>query len=548
MKLPSFTWSLRQLYFNNPIYAWRLSRIEARDIQTPALDSWPGEVEVGRDIINGKIVGLDSRGIKTVWEIKPKDPLSFESLHGFTWLRHLRAQGGEEARQTARKLVLDWLNSFNNWHSTVWRGDILGERVSSWLGMFDFFCESASDDFRNLVLESISKQITHGLNDINSNISGIKRIRSLKGLIIGCIALNFNEGRIDRLQRLLYIELESQIFLDGGHTSRSPSTHIEFIMALIDIRNILRRYGLETSEDFQIYIAKMSRMLRLWRHGDGKLALFHNSQENGKPLIDSVLGQVESQQKTIYSADQTGFHKISAGSSNLIVDTGAGVNLNDENHDSLSAFEFSTGKQRLIVNCGTSPGNFELREALKVSSAHSMLTVDDKSIGMTARKEPNSSRNLFTSVTRKLVDGCNLIEITHEGYGESYGLTHNRNLYLSADGTDLRGEETLNYSGAPGGIPEKAVVRFHLHPRVRASLVQDGSSILLRPTSGGFWRFKTDSAMALEESLYLGTAIRQRTEQITVVRSLQDIRDKNRVVVRWALSKESGAVSRVGQS
>ena len=54
--------------------------------------------------------------------------------------------------------------------------------------------------------------------------------------------------------------------------------------------------------------------------------------------------------------------------------------------------------------------------------------------------------------------------------------------------------------------------------------------------------------MALEESLYLGTAIRQRTEQITVVRSLQDIRDKNRVVVRWALSKESGSVSRVGQS
>ena len=177
-----------------------------------------------------------------------------------------------------------------------------------------------------------------------------------------------------------------------------------------------------------------------------------------------------------------------------------------------------------------------------------MLTVDDKSIGMVARKEPNSSRNLFTSVTRKLIDGCSLIEITHEGYGESYGLTHNRNLYLSADGTDLRGEETLNYSGAPGGIPEKAVVRFHLHPRVRASLVQDGSSILLRPTSGGFWRFKTDSAMALEESLYLGTAIRQRTEQITVVRSLQDIRDKNRVVVRWALSKESGSVSRVGKS
>ena len=537
---------MRQLYFNNPIYTWRLSRIGARDIKTPVSDPWPGEIEVGRDIINGKIVGLNFCDRQSVWEIKPKDPLSFESLHGFTWLRHLRAQGGGEARQIARKLVSDWLNSFGNWHSTVWRGDILGERISSWLGMFDFFCESGSDDFRNLVLESISKQITHGLNDINSNVSGIKRIRSLKGLIIGCIALNFDEERIDSLQRLLYKELEMQLFSDGGHTSRSPSTHIEFIMALIDIRNILRGYGLETSEDLQIYIVRMSRMLRLWRHGDGKLALFHNSQENGKPLIDSVLGQIESQQKTIYSADQTGFHKISAGSSNLIVDTGASANLNDENHDSLTAFEFSTGKQRIIVNCGTSPGNFELREALKTSAAHSMLTVDDKSIGIAARREPINSRNIVTAVTRKLVDACSLIEITHEGYGESYGLTHNRNLYLSADGTDLRGEEILNYSGAPGAVPDKAIVRFHLHPRVRASLVQDGSSILLRPTSGGFWRFKTDSALALEESLYSGTAIRQRTEQITIVRSLEDIRDKNRVVVRWALSKESSSASRLG--
>ena len=46
--------------------------------------------------------------------------------------------------------------------------------------MFDFFCESASDDFRNRVLESTSKQITHGLNDINSNVSGINVFVALK--------------------------------------------------------------------------------------------------------------------------------------------------------------------------------------------------------------------------------------------------------------------------------------------------------------------------------------------------------------------------------
>ena len=265
----------------------------------------------------------------------------------------------------------------------------------------------------------------------------------------------------------------------------------------------------------------MSRVLRLWRHGDGKLALFHSSQENGKPLIDSVLGQVESQQKTIYAADNIGFHKVSAGSANLIIDTGVNDSHDAENHDSLTAFEFSIGKQRLIVNCGTSPGNVGLREVLKTSSAHSMLTVD----GVSCRRNSATPTNILTSVTRKVVDGCSLVEIIHEGYGENYGLSHSRSFYLSASGNDLRGEEILNYSGAPGVIPSEAIIRFHLHPRVRASLVQDGSSILLRPTAGGFWRFKSDSTLLLEESLYLGTANRQRTEQIIIMASLEDIRD-----------------------
>tara|TARA_Y100000739_G_scaffold117095_1_gene100630 strand:- start:54 stop:488 length:435 start_codon:yes stop_codon:yes gene_type:complete len=143
------------------------------------------------------------------------------------------------------------------------------------------------------------------------------------------------------------------------------------------------------------------------------------------------------------------------------------------------------------------------------------------------------------------VDGSSLIEVVHEAYGEIYGLIHSRSLYLSASGNDLRGEEILQYTGAAGPIPNEAIIRFHLHPRVRASLVQDGSSVLLRPTLGGFWRFKTDTALALEESLYLGTAIKQRTEQITVIKSLEGIRDKSEIVVRWALSKESTSASKI---
>ena len=54
-------------------------------------------------IIDGKIVGMVASSHKQLWKIMPDDPLSLESLHGFSWLRHLRAQGGEAARLTEKE-------------------------------------------------------------------------------------------------------------------------------------------------------------------------------------------------------------------------------------------------------------------------------------------------------------------------------------------------------------------------------------------------------------------------------------------------------------
>ena len=47
--------------------------------------------------------------------------------------------------------------------------------------------------------------------------------------------------------------------------------------------------------------------------------------------------------------------------------------------------------------------------------------------------------------------------------------------------------------------------RFHLHPSVKASSVQDGESILLRLGDGSGWRFRaTGGVTNVQESVYLG--------------------------------------------
>ena len=142
------------------------------------------------------------------------------------------------------------------------------------------------------------------------------------------------------------------------------------------------------------------------------------------------------------------------------------------------------------------------------------------------------------SAERKLDNGAIFLDTSHNGYYPVLGMIHHRKFYLASSGDDFRGEDQLIYTGQPGNIPSEAIIRFHLHPRVRASVIQNGSSVLLRPQSGNLWRFRTDGDINLEESIYYGSASRQRSEQIVVTVSLNSIREDGQIMVKWALRRE----------
>ena len=107
-----------------------------------------------------------------------------------------------------------------------------------------------------------------------------------------------------------------------------------------------------------------------------------------------------------------------------------------------------------------------------------------------------------------------------------------RALFLAAHGTDLRGEDRLVGTGGA-----RFTIRFHLHPKVKASLLGDGHGILLRLSGNDVWRFRTSADdIKLEESVYLGHgADVRRTEQIVISGPLSG----NGALVKWALSRDA---------
>jgi uncharacterized heparinase superfamily protein len=141
------------------------------------------------------------------------------------------------------------------------------------------------------------------------------------------------------------------------------------------------------------------------------------------------------------------------------------------------------------------------------------------------------------SVRRNESAGNIWIDATLENYAGIQNLNHRRRIYLSASGGDIRGEDTL--SGDRTG--HKFTARFHLHPSVKASSVQDGESFLLRLGDGAGWRFRaTGGVTNLQESVYLGERGRtQRSEQIVVSGATQG----GGAQIKWALTRLAGSNS-----
>jgi uncharacterized heparinase superfamily protein len=127
--------------------------------------------------------------------------------------------------------------------------------------------------------------------------------------------------------------------------------------------------------------------------------------------------------------------------------------------------------------------------------------------------------------------GHQWIAATHDGYRPRFGVTYSRELYLAADGDDLRGEDKLTgRSGAPFAL------RFHLHPAAEASLIEAGGGALLRLPSGAQWRLRASGAeMSLGESIYLGTGDIRKTQQIV----LSGTTGPSGATVRWAIRREA---------
>ena len=499
-------------------------------------DAWPGDVTKANILFQGRyeFAGESCTAVnEPPWAMDGSVYWKAE-LHGFSWLRHFAAAGGEAARLGGRELIRTWIEGNENWDELTWRGDVMGQRLTAWAAHAAFLLEGAEPTFRKKFMAAFARQAKHLGRAVNAGPEGRARIAAILGLTSSAIALSGGGSSLDKAMELLQAELGQQILPDGGHASRSPSQHFAVLADLISIREALASGGHAPPGQLTSAIERLSVSARFFRHGDGNLALFNSSNEiptNAQGLdITTILAVAKTKEQLPATLSQTGYERLTAAGTLVLVDVGGppASQFCAQAHAAPLAFEMSVGRERLIVNCGAHR-QAEWRMAGRSTAAHSSLTLADTNAIELEDPFGVGKRRCDVTVNRMEDEGSIWLEAAHDGYAP-FGIVHGRRYYLAATG-GLKGEDTLSWEGNKNRAGHPFAVRFHLHPDVQTSLVRDGEAVLLRLGKGKGLTFHAGgAALSLEESVYMGKGDIRRAEQIV----LSGVLGNDGAVVKWA--------------
>jgi uncharacterized heparinase superfamily protein len=509
------------------------------------------EIYAGRFVFAGKIVTCHSRSI---FDLEPPSEDWEAALLGFGWLRHLRAADTAITRANARSLVDDWMSNPTRRRPLARRADVMARRVISLLSQAPLVLSDTDGKFYRRYLRALAREIRLLRFSLHDVPDGVSRLQVLIALCYASLCLANQARTISTATRKLSDELRRQILPDGGHVSRNPGALIELLIDLLPLRQTFAARNVAPPPALLNAIDRMMPMLRFFRHGDGSVALFNGMSAAPSDLLATILAYDDTRGVPMSHMPHTGFQRLDAGATILIVDAGRPPppNLSQEAHAGCLSFELSSGQNRIVTNCGTpSTSRDNWRAFARGTPAHSTLTCHATSscqfVELSAMKRflqgaPIVSGPAHIESYREAVDKGELLTTSHDGYLARFGLIHRRVLMMAQDGARLDGEDAL--APAPGGRMKGGqtdyALRFHLHPSVKASRLSDAHGVMLVLPNREVWTFEAlDDRVDLEDSVFLaGNDGPRRTAQIVIH---QNAREAPKV--RWSFVRSTASVT-----
>lgn len=478
-------------------------------------------------IFSGQVVEV---GGQSPFEVDPPTEEWERVLHGFGWLRHLRAADTVLARQNARALVDDWIRTSGKLSPIARRPEVAARRLLSWLSQSPLILDGCDGAFYDRFLKALGREVRRLRAGIEDMPDTLPQLQARLALVAAGVSISGQERLLRVALRGLDRTLERQVLPDGGHVSRDPGAVLELLVDLLPVRQALSARAVTPSGTVMGAIDRMLPMLRFFRLGDGTFARFNGMGATPHGLLATVLSYDDARGAPPLNASHSGYQRLEAGRTVVVADVGRPppIGASGHAHAGTLAFEMSSGRNLFIVNCGA-PGQMrsDWRRACRLTAAHSTIVVEDASTAKIV-----TTPRLVRWVGAPIVDGPGMVEAQreegpdgvaivarHDGYARRFGLIAERVLLLHASGELIEGTDRLSPVGG-GARPDadRFAVRFHLHPSIRASRSLGGDSVVLVAPDGEAWRFVALGTEAmLEPSVFLaGLQGPRRSEQIVL--------------------------------
>ena len=331
----------------------------------------------------------------------------------------------------------------------------------SWISQSPLLLEGADSDFYRLFIRSIGRHVAFLKAELRGGLRGQERLFAAIALAQATLCSDGYTSLRKRANRWLDEELKRQILPDGGHIGRNPRTLIELLLDLLPLRQAYSARNFTPPVELVGAIDRMMPMLRMFRHPDSSLALFNGMGVTEPDALATVLAYDDARAQANLNAPHSGYQRLEGDDLVLIMDVGAPPppDFSQDAHAGALSFELSARGHRLVVNCGAPGQNGALREAARLTAAHSTMTIGEQSSALV----PYEANGRDWMDGRIIVgpspirakrhddeEACSL-EATHDGYAAPFGLLHTRRVTVFADGSRVEGVDIVQPLGARPG-------------------------------------------------------------------------------------------------
>jgi len=505
--LKLFFLSIRNFYFQSNFYNKKLvTFIPQRIFYTPS-----SYLSASLITGNSDFYKITNSPPEILWETSSKDKLSFENLHSFLWLTRLDRKN---SKSITKNIIESWINTFFNYHSSVWEMEITAKRIIAWSSNADITLENSNKFYKEKFFLSLIKQSNFLVKNLNSLLNEPSKIICCSAIILSGII--FKENDINYKIGIKELEKIVKNYFDenGFPKSRNPEDVFVCIKYLILIREWSKEAQKLIPEFLDEIIKKCGSCYAMLSCSNKQFPLFNGATEINHKNYDTFLKNLKYKfnYKNYEIADLI---KIKKKKFEFFIDCGNPPpnNYAKQYQAGCLAFELISNKQKIICNSGygkyLSP---KLNSLSRSTAAHSTLYIND-----TSSCSFQKNKLINTVYGSSLIEKHKIIKKTytedknfyniaasHNGYEKKFGYIHTRSIKILKKEDKILGTDQLKKTRSFSSSLNYSI-RFHIYPNTKIVKTKAGNSILISLPNGEGWLLQSKTSnFEIEKNIFLG--------------------------------------------